>query len=257
MGADGNEFPVELTITRIAGVEPPRFTGYIRDITERRRRERERAAQHGVAQVLAEAATIDEAIPRLLQALAQSMNWELGAAWLVDDDAGGLRCRALWRSESIEASQFRELSRRLVIRRGVGPLGRVWSSGRPSSSEDAVRSRATRAPKRLPAKGCTARSGFRSEAAPRCSASSSSTAVIRIASMTRCSERWRPSETRSVSTSAGDGPRSVSPTRRSMTISPICPTARCCSIVSVRRWSAPSDGGRRWPCCTWTSTTSS
>ena len=27
---------------------------------------------------------------------------------------------------------------RLVIRRGVGPLGRVWSSGRPSSSEDAV-----------------------------------------------------------------------------------------------------------------------
>ena len=88
--------------------------------------------------MLAEAATIDEATPRLLEALAQSMSWELGAAWLVDDDAGGLRCRALWRSESIEASQFRELSRRLVIRRGAGPLGRVWSSGRPSSSEDAV-----------------------------------------------------------------------------------------------------------------------
>ena len=136
--ANGSELPVELTITRIAGVEPPRFTGYIRDLTERRRGERERAAQHGVAQVLAEAATIDEAVPRLLQALAESMDWELGAAWLVDGDAGGLRCRALWRSESIEASEFRELSGRLVIRRGVGPLGRVWSSGRPSSSEDAV-----------------------------------------------------------------------------------------------------------------------
>jgi PAS domain S-box-containing protein len=33
---DGSEFPVELTITRIALPGAPRFTGYLRDITERR-----------------------------------------------------------------------------------------------------------------------------------------------------------------------------------------------------------------------------
>ena len=39
--ADGSEFPVELTITRIALPGPVAFTGYVRDITERRRADKE------------------------------------------------------------------------------------------------------------------------------------------------------------------------------------------------------------------------
>ena len=38
MRADGATFPVELTITRIELPGPPRFAGYVRDITERRQR---------------------------------------------------------------------------------------------------------------------------------------------------------------------------------------------------------------------------
>ncbi|HEY2922170.1 MAG TPA: PAS domain S-box protein, partial [Candidatus Binatia bacterium] len=41
MRADGNEFPIELTVTRIGLDGPPMFTGYIRDITERKRAEEE------------------------------------------------------------------------------------------------------------------------------------------------------------------------------------------------------------------------
>jgi PAS domain S-box-containing protein len=41
MRRDGTEFPVELTITRIAVPGPPTFTGYIRDITDRVRTDRE------------------------------------------------------------------------------------------------------------------------------------------------------------------------------------------------------------------------
>jgi PAS domain S-box-containing protein len=37
--ADGTEFPAELTITRIPVSGPPMFTGYLRDITERKRAE--------------------------------------------------------------------------------------------------------------------------------------------------------------------------------------------------------------------------
>jgi PAS domain S-box-containing protein len=37
--ADGNEFPVELAITRIPGDGPPCFTGYLRDITARKQGE--------------------------------------------------------------------------------------------------------------------------------------------------------------------------------------------------------------------------
>src|SRR5439155_139478 len=39
MRADGTEFPVELTITRIDLEGPPTFTGFIRDISDRKKRE--------------------------------------------------------------------------------------------------------------------------------------------------------------------------------------------------------------------------
>jgi PAS domain S-box-containing protein len=41
--SDGSEFPIELAITRVPGVGPPVFTGFMRDITDRKRSEEERA----------------------------------------------------------------------------------------------------------------------------------------------------------------------------------------------------------------------
>ena len=41
MRADGSEFPVELAISRIPSDGPPSFTGYLRDITQRKRSEEE------------------------------------------------------------------------------------------------------------------------------------------------------------------------------------------------------------------------
>src|SRR5205807_2929443 len=39
MRADGSKFPVELAITRVGTQEPPIFTGYVRDISERKQAE--------------------------------------------------------------------------------------------------------------------------------------------------------------------------------------------------------------------------
>jgi diguanylate cyclase (GGDEF)-like protein/PAS domain S-box-containing protein len=135
MRSDGQEFPVELTITRIAGVQPPMFTGNIRDVTARRSAQRDADARHGVARVLAESATVDAASPELLRALGESMDWDLGVLWLVDEHAGVLRCETIWQRESISATAFRELTAVLTISRGHGPLGRVWSTGAPASSQ--------------------------------------------------------------------------------------------------------------------------
>jgi PAS domain S-box-containing protein len=41
MRADGTRIPVELTVTQIPGTSPPLFTGFLRDITARRRAERD------------------------------------------------------------------------------------------------------------------------------------------------------------------------------------------------------------------------
>lgn len=42
MRSDGSEFPVELAISRIPGSEPAQYTGFVRDISDRRRTEEER-----------------------------------------------------------------------------------------------------------------------------------------------------------------------------------------------------------------------
>lgn len=44
--ADGHEFPVELTVTQLADVDPPQFTGYLRDLTSQRRAAADLAASH-------------------------------------------------------------------------------------------------------------------------------------------------------------------------------------------------------------------
>jgi diguanylate cyclase (GGDEF)-like protein/PAS domain S-box-containing protein len=51
MRSDGSEFPVELAIAPIEGAEPPIYTGYLRDITERHRAE-ERLTRQALHDVL-------------------------------------------------------------------------------------------------------------------------------------------------------------------------------------------------------------
>jgi signal transduction histidine kinase len=56
MRADGSEFPVELTITRIDVPGAPRFTGFVRDITERHEAEAElRASRTRIVEAADEA----------------------------------------------------------------------------------------------------------------------------------------------------------------------------------------------------------
>jgi DNA-binding NtrC family response regulator len=61
----------------------------IRHAIERKRLERRLAAQHAVTRVLAESATLSEATPRILQAICESLEWEMGALWKVDAQANG------------------------------------------------------------------------------------------------------------------------------------------------------------------------
>jgi hypothetical protein len=44
--------------------------------------------QHTVTQILAEAATVAEATPKILRALREWLGWEVGALWRVDREAG-------------------------------------------------------------------------------------------------------------------------------------------------------------------------
>src|SRR4051812_16985839 len=116
MRADGSEFPVELTVTRINLPGPPMFTGYLRDITERRQAEAELRASR--ARVVAAADEERGRIERDLHDGAQQklvhLNLLLGLARtrLARDPASGLALLDEAIAELAAAtSELRELAR--------------------------------------------------------------------------------------------------------------------------------------------------
>lgn len=107
-----------------------------RDITERKRAERRLTAQHTVSRILAESPEPGEAIPKILAALCEALNWSVGAMWQVDAAADVLRLSHFWRAPGVVADEFEVLSRRTTFAPGIGLPGRVWASGQPAWIRD-------------------------------------------------------------------------------------------------------------------------
>jgi PAS domain S-box-containing protein len=135
---DGTEFPVELSISPLKTVDSYSFNAFIADISGRKQAERRLAAQYAVTQVLAESSTLQEASPKLVQAIGESLDWEVGAIWTVDRDANLLRCLEVWHVPQVEVGEFVEITRQRTFLRGIGLAGRVWARGEPAWIPDVV-----------------------------------------------------------------------------------------------------------------------
>jgi PAS domain S-box-containing protein len=129
--ADGTEFPVEVAITRVRGAGPPLFTGYIRDITERRRAEEERALLLDRERAARARAEVDEErlafVAEASRILAGSLDYSTTLArvadlavpriadWCVVDlveEDGSVRMMALAHRDPERVRLVRELRRR-------------------------------------------------------------------------------------------------------------------------------------------------
>jgi PAS domain S-box-containing protein len=84
---------------------------------------------------LLEAATLHEAAPRILEAIGDDLEWELGAIWMHDEATDRLRAVHPWRSERLPPSAgdaFAAAWQETRFERGAGLPGRVWESGEPA-----------------------------------------------------------------------------------------------------------------------------
>jgi PAS domain S-box-containing protein len=104
--------------------------GVVDDVTSSRRAERRLAAQHAATQVLAQSTNTEEALPALLRAICESLDWELGVLWRADEHGQGLRSVASWGNpDAIRPDQVAAIAE-VVFPAGVGVVGRVFSERR-------------------------------------------------------------------------------------------------------------------------------
>ncbi len=109
---------------------PRGMAGVCADITERKHAERSLAVQYAVARVLSSSASVEEATPLLVEAIAEALGWEVGALWRVDEDDDVLRYVGGWVASRTTGAHFLRKSREFLMERGLGLPGRVWSTGR-------------------------------------------------------------------------------------------------------------------------------
>ncbi|MEH1783996.1 MAG: GAF domain-containing protein [Nostoc sp.] len=101
------------------------------DITDHKRAQQHLTAQYATTRVLAESTTIGEATRQILQGICESLVWDLGEIWMVDEQTNVLRFLDIWHKASLEMQEFESLKRQTTFPPGIGLPGRVWASSEP------------------------------------------------------------------------------------------------------------------------------
>ena len=129
---DGEMFPVNYTSSPI--IMEGELVGAVlsfRDITERKRAERRLAAQHAATRIFAESGALEEAAPRVLQVICESLRWTLGALWMPGEGQEELSCVELWHIASTDVEEFARESAKRRFAPDRGLPGRVWARREP------------------------------------------------------------------------------------------------------------------------------
>lgn len=111
------------------------------DITERHRAEIRLSLQYAVTRALADCGTLEEAAPRILEAVCEKVGWRFGELWRVDANAGVLRHVETWSAPPLASPEFEMVTRQTSLSPGVGLPGQVWSTGQPAWIADLLRER--------------------------------------------------------------------------------------------------------------------
>ncbi len=96
---------------------------------ERKAGEDRLVTQYATTSILAEAPTLADALPRILEAISRSLDWSLAIQWSLDPEQQVLRCGETWIGPAARGHALADQSRATTFTRGVGLPGRIWASG--------------------------------------------------------------------------------------------------------------------------------
>jgi len=105
--------------------------GTVEDISDLWWGEQRRRLQYAAARVIADAESVADARPKILRAVCETLEWDMGAVWDVDADAGVLRCVEVWSVPEIDIGEFEKANAELECRRGERLAGEVWQLAEP------------------------------------------------------------------------------------------------------------------------------
>jgi PAS domain S-box-containing protein len=108
-----------------------RLTGIASDITERKLADRRLIKQSVISQVLADANTLNDAAPKIIQAICESEGWDFGGFWEMDKKTKALRNVETWCRPELPGAELAAETRESTFALNAGLAGRVWTSGQP------------------------------------------------------------------------------------------------------------------------------
>ncbi len=136
---DGRELPIEITIWPSPDGEGERFNAFLRDISERRRVERDTELQERVTVAANATSEVEAALQTAIDEVCRTVGWPVGHAYLLDpEDDGRLVPTGLWHLSDPSFEPFREVTEGTAFLAGNGLPGRVLGSGDPDWIVDVV-----------------------------------------------------------------------------------------------------------------------
>ena len=105
--------------------------GTVEDVSARHWAEQRRLLHEATHRVLGDAASVSEATPKILEAICEILDWQMGAVWDVDAEAGLLRCVEIWQTQDIDIAEFEAANVQKSHAPGSNLATEVWESGRP------------------------------------------------------------------------------------------------------------------------------
>lgn len=106
-------------------------------IADRNRSERLRKADHALTAILSEDHDLKGASPRILKAVCETQDWDVGLLWQTDDEQRVLEYVHSWQRDR-GTDEFVAASRDRRFQPDIGLPGRVWSSAQPAWIYDVV-----------------------------------------------------------------------------------------------------------------------